>query len=129
MIRCFGDLIGEVMEAYIDDIVVKTKQVGGLVADHRMAFGRLKANNIKLKPQKCIINILGAMMLGFLVSERGIESNLKKITAIMRMGSITNLKGLLQVTGCLASLRHFISRLEERRLPIYMLLRKANHFK
>lgn len=38
------------------------------------------------------------MLLGFLVSERGIEFNLKKITAIMRMGSITNLKGLLRVT-------------------------------
>jgi hypothetical protein len=50
MIRCFGDLVGEVMEAYIDNIVVKTKQVGGLVADLGMAFGRLKANNIKLKP-------------------------------------------------------------------------------
>lgn len=98
MIRCFGDLVGEVMEAYIDNIVVKTKQVGGLVADLGMAFGRLKANNIKLKPQKCIFSILGAMLLGFLVSERGIEFNLKKITAIMRMGSITNLKGLLRVT-------------------------------
>jgi hypothetical protein len=41
------------------------------------------------------------MLLGFVVSERGIEANLEKISAIMDMGSIKNLKGVQCVTGCL----------------------------
>jgi hypothetical protein len=34
------------------------------------------------------------MLLGFVVSERGIESNPDKIPAIMDMGPIKNLKGV-----------------------------------
>jgi hypothetical protein len=40
------------------------------------------------------------MLLGFVVSERGIEANPEKISAIMDMGPIKNLKGVQRVTGC-----------------------------
>ena len=53
------------------------------------------------------------MLLGFIVSERGIEANPEKISAITRMGPIQNMKGVQRVTGCLAVLNHFISRLGE----------------
>ena len=53
------------------------------------------------------------MLLGFIVSERGIESNLEKITAITKMGPIQNIKGVQWITGCLAALTRFISRLNE----------------
>ena len=69
------------------------------------------------------------MLLGFIVSERGIEANLEKISAITRMGLIQNMKGVQRVTGCLAMLSHFILHLGERGLPLYRLLKKADHFK
>jgi len=53
------------------------------------------------------------MLLGFIISEHGIEANPKKISAIMRMGPIQNMKGVQRVTGCLTVLSHFISRLDE----------------
>jgi hypothetical protein len=53
------------------------------------------------------------MLLGFIVSEHGIEANLEKISAITRMGPIQNLKGVQRVTGCLAALSCLISRLGE----------------
>ena len=68
------------------------------------------------------------MLLGFIVSERGIEANPEKISAITRMGPIQNIKGVQRVTGCLAALSHFISCLSERGLPLYQLLKKADHF-
>jgi hypothetical protein len=49
------------------------------------------------------------MLLGFIVSERGIEANPEKISAIINMGLIRNLKGVQRVMGCLASLSRFIS--------------------
>ena len=67
-------------------------------------------------------------MLGFIVSERGIEANPEKISAIMRMGPIQNIKGVQQVVGCLAVLNRFISCLGERGLPLYRLLKKVDHF-
>ena len=53
------------------------------------------------------------MLLGFIVFERGIEANLEKISAIMRMDPIQNIKRVQRVTGCLAMLNRFISRLGE----------------
>ena len=53
------------------------------------------------------------MLLGFIVSERGIEANLEKISVITRMGPIRNIKGAQRVTRCLAAHRCFISRLGE----------------
>jgi hypothetical protein len=44
------------------------------------------------------------------------------------MGPIQNLEGVQRVTGCLAALSRFISRLGERGLPLYRLLRKMDRF-
>ena len=52
-------------------------------------------------------------MLGFIVFEHGIEANPEKISVIMRMGPIQNIKGVQRVTGCLAVLSHFILHLVE----------------
>jgi hypothetical protein len=68
------------------------------------------------------------MLLGFIVSERGIEANPEKIAAITNMGPIKDLKGVRRVMGCLAALSRFISRLGEKGLPLYRLLRKAERF-
>jgi hypothetical protein len=68
------------------------------------------------------------MLLGFIVSERGIEANPEKITAITSMGPIKDLKGVQRFMGCLAALSRFISRLGERGLPLYRLLRKTECF-
>jgi ribonuclease HI len=68
------------------------------------------------------------MLLGFIVSERGIEANPEKISAITNMGPIKDLKGIQRVMGCLAALSHFISCLCEKGLPLYRLLRKTKRF-
>lgn len=111
MIKCFGDLIEGIVEEYIDDIIVNSRQAEGLMTDLKEAFDRLKTNDIKLNPNKCVFAVLGGMLLGFLVSELGIETNFENFTAIMSMGLVHNLKGVQQVTECLASHSRFISRL------------------
>lgn len=47
--------------------------------------------------------------LSFIISERDIEANPKKIATIQNLGLITNLKGAQKLKGCLASLSKFIS--------------------
>ena len=66
--------------------------------------------------------------MGFIVSQRGIEPNHEKVEAIRRMGPIRDLKGVQRVMGCLAALSCFISRLGEKGLPLYRLLRKTERF-
>ena len=67
-------------------------------------------------------------MLGFIIFERGIKANPEKISAVMRMDPIQNIKGVQRVIGCLAVLSRFISCLGEWGLHLYRLLKKANHF-
>jgi len=128
MLQVFGDLIGKTVEAYIDDIVVKSRKASGLVADLDETFRCLRAKGIRLNPKKCVFGVPRGMLLGFIVSERGIEANPEKVSAIANMGPIRNLKGVQRVMGCLASLNRFISRLGEKGLPLYRLLRKSEHF-
>jgi hypothetical protein len=65
-----------------------------LVADLDQAFRCLRFKNIKFNPEKCVFRILRGMLLGFIVSEHGIEANPKKISAITNMGPIWDLKGV-----------------------------------
>jgi hypothetical protein len=67
-------------------------------------------------------------LLGYLISERGIEGNPKKIQAIINMQPPKTLRHVQQLTGRLAALSHFISKLGEKALPFYRLLRKTDNF-
>jgi hypothetical protein len=113
MIKCFGDLIGETIKAYVDDIIIKSKRADQLMVDLEKTFKKLRENGIKLNLEKCVFTVSRGMLLRFIVSEHGIEANLEKITTITQMGLIQNVKGVQRIMGCLAALSHFISRLGE----------------
>ena len=128
MLHVFGDHIGRNMEAYVDDIIVKSRKADDLVVDLRITFDCLRVKGVKLNPEKCVFGVPRGMLLGFIVSQRGIEPNPEKVSAITRMGPIRDLKGVQRVMGCLASLSRFISCLGEKGLPLYRLLRKSECF-
>jgi ribonuclease HI len=128
MNHVFGEHIGRTVEAYVDDIVVKTGKASDLLSDLETTFKCLKAKGVKLNLEKCVFGVPRGMLLGFIVSERGIEANPEKIVVITNMGPIKDLKGVQRVTGCLAALSRFISRLGERGLPLYRLLRNTERF-
>ena len=54
MLHVFGDHLGRSVEAYVDDIVVKSRKADDLVADLRIAFDCLRAKGVKLNPEKCM---------------------------------------------------------------------------
>jgi hypothetical protein len=51
MRRVFGELVGRIIEAYIDDIVVKSKKMGDLVPDLTKVFAKLRQHGVKLNPR------------------------------------------------------------------------------
>jgi hypothetical protein len=128
MQHVFGDQIGRTVKAYVDDIVIKTSKADDLVNDLRVTFDCLCANGVKLNPEKCVFGVPRGMLLGYIVSQRGIEPNPEKVAALKRMGPIRDLKGVQKVLGCLAALSRFISRLDEKGLPLYRLLKKHERF-
>jgi len=62
------------------------------------------------------------------ISHRGIEANPDKIEAIMKMEAPRSQKKVQRLTGCMAALSRFISRLGEKGLPFYKLLKKVDKF-
>ena len=84
---------------------------------------------MKLNPGKCVFGVPAGQLLDFLVSERGIKANPEKIAAIERMEWPTILRDIQKFAGCLASLSRFVSRLGEKALPLYNLMKKTDKFK
>jgi hypothetical protein len=108
--------------------MVKTKRGSTLVEDLTLVFDKLWATCTKLNPDKCVFCVSAGKLLGFLVSHQGIEANPGKIKAIEAMRPPTRIKDVQKLTGSLATLSRFISRLAERALPFFKLLRKSGPF-
>jgi hypothetical protein len=125
---CLDDQIGENVEAYVDDVVVKTKNPDALIEDLKQTFENLKRWRWKLNPNKCVFRVPSRQLLRFLVSHRGIEASAKQIRAITEMGPPRSGKDVQKLTGCMAALNRFISRLGKKGLPFFKLLRKTDKF-
>jgi hypothetical protein len=78
--------MGRIIEAYVNDVVVKSKKTGYLVPDLTEVFAKLRQHGVKVNPEKCVFGVPRGMLLGFVMSERGIEANPDKISTIMDMG-------------------------------------------
>jgi hypothetical protein len=64
MQHVFGDHIRRTIEAYVDDIVVRTRKADDLVNDLRIPLECLRSNGVKLNPEKCVFGLLRDMLLG-----------------------------------------------------------------
>jgi hypothetical protein len=78
----FEDHIGRTVEAYVDNIVVMTRKADDLVNDLRTACDCLRANGVKLNPEKCIFGVPHGMLLGYIISQWAIEPNPEKVVAL-----------------------------------------------
>jgi hypothetical protein len=105
---CFKRQLNKNVEAYVDDVVVKTRNFDTLIADLEETFASLQEYRWKLNPNKCVFGVPSEELLGFIISHRGIEANLEKISAITNMKAPTCIKDVQKLTGCMAALNRFI---------------------
>jgi hypothetical protein len=123
-----GDLVRDIVEVYVDDIIVKTRESNSLLENLAQVFDKLRATCTKLNPEKCVFGVSVGKLLDFLISHRGIEANPDKIRAIEAMRPPARLKDVQKLTGSLAALSRFISRLAEKALPFFKLMRGSGPF-
>jgi hypothetical protein len=85
MRMALGAQMGSNAEAYVADIIVKTREGRTLIKDLEETFAILRKVNMKLNPAKCAFGVPLGKLLGFLVSHHGIEVNPDKVQAIEEM--------------------------------------------
>jgi hypothetical protein len=66
-----GDLVRDIVEVYVDDIVVKTRESDSLLENLAQVFDKLRVTSTKLNLEKCVFGVSAGKLLGFLVSTGG----------------------------------------------------------
>jgi len=118
----FQNQIGRNVEVYVDDLLVKSIRANRHIEDLRETFRTLREYNMKLNPTKCAFGVSSGKFLGFMVSQRGIEANPKKVRAVLEMEAPRTTKQLQRLTGRIAALNRFISRSTDKCLPFFKIL-------
>jgi hypothetical protein len=128
MRKALGAQMGRNAEAYIDDIIIKTREGHTFIEDLEETFVNLRKLNIKLNPAKCAFGVPSGKLLGFLMSHRGIEANPDKVKVIEEMHPPRNLREMQCLAGCMAALGLFIARSGEKALPFFKLMKRTGKF-
>jgi ribonuclease HI len=107
---------------------IKTENSENFIEDLQLVFNNLRRYRWKLNPEKRVFEVPVGKLLGFIISHQGIEANPDKIRAIMRMELLRSHKKVQRLTGCMAALSRFVSRLGEKGTPFYKLLKNVDKF-
>jgi hypothetical protein len=117
------DQVGRNVLPYVDDIVMVSKKRENYIANLAETFMNMRKARLKLNLEKCVFGITKGKVLSYLVSTKGIEANPDKIKAIIQMQPPQSGKEVQKLTGRIASLNRFISKLAEHSLPYFTILR------
>ena len=100
--------------AYVDDIVVMSKNEGDHIADLKETFANLREAGLKLNSEKCVFGVNRGKMLGYIIGPKGIRANPDKMKAIISMVEPSTKKEIQKLTGRIVALNRFISKSAER---------------
>ena len=122
------EIADDLVEAYVDDVVIKSRQADSLIANLQRTFDKLNGFQWKLNPNKCVFGVPSGILLGHLVSRDGIRPNPEKVADILNLRPPRCVKDIQKLTGCLAALSRYISRMGEKGLPFFKLLKAKEKF-
>jgi hypothetical protein len=109
--------IGRNIQAYVDDLIVKSGERSNDISDSAETFANMRRAGLKLNLEKCVFGVTKGKILGCLISSKKIEVNPNKIKAIREMEE-PKTKDIQQLNGRVAALNRFISRSVELHLQI-----------
>jgi hypothetical protein len=109
-------------------MVFKTRNSDTLIADLEETSASLRDYHWKLNLNKCVFGVPSGKLLGFIISHHSIEANPEKISAISKMKAPTYIKDVQKLTRCMVALNRFISKLGERGLLFFKLLKHQKKF-
>lgn len=124
----FKRQLGRNMEVYVDDMLVKSKRAVSHIADLQETFQTIRRYGMKLNPNKCAFGVKTGKFLGYMVTERGVKVNPDQVRAIQNTKAPNNIREVQTLTGRVAALSRFLSRVAEKSYPFFKILRKSSRF-
>ena len=103
----FSDQIGQNLEAYVDDMVIKSTSEEDMIKDIQETFDRFRSVNIKLNPKKCSFGVKEGPFIGHFITKQGIRANPLKVKAVTDLETPKTLKDIENLNGKLAKLSRF----------------------
>jgi hypothetical protein len=97
----FHDLLGIVLDIYIDDVIVKSVSMNNHLADLRLSLERMRWYGLKMNPLKCAFSVLAGKFLRFIIHEHGTEIDPAKIESINKV----------QPPQCKSNMQKFLGKL------------------
>ena len=75
VMQMFESQIGRNVEVYINDMMIKSRQVKKHLADLKEVFSVLREHKLRLNASKCSFGVSLGKFLGYMITHRGIEVN------------------------------------------------------
>ncbi|PKI74514.1 hypothetical protein CRG98_005091 [Punica granatum] len=124
MVTLFHDMMHKEIEVYVNDMIAKFKEGEDHLVNLKRLFGRLRKYKLRLNPAKCTFGVKSGKLLGFIVSEKGIEVDPDKVKAIMELPPPSTVREVRSFLGRLNYIARFIANLTDKCQPLFRLLRK-----
>jgi hypothetical protein len=122
----FHDLLGTILEIYIDDVVIKSAGFHEHMANLKVSLERMRKYVLRMNPMKCESEVSAGQFLGSMVHEHGIQVDPKKVETINRIEEPACKRDMQKLLGKVIYLRRFITNLAGKIGP-FMPLLKLKH--
>ncbi|RDX67011.1 Retrovirus-related Pol polyprotein, partial [Mucuna pruriens] len=129
MTRIFSDLLQECMEVFMDDFTVYADSFDACLENLSKVLTRCIDTNLVLKFEKCHFMVIEGIVLGHLVSNKGIEVDKAKVDIIISLPNPTFVREVHSFLGRVGFYRRFIKNFNKIALPLSKLLQKDVEFK
>ncbi|GAU42817.1 hypothetical protein TSUD_288450 [Trifolium subterraneum] len=128
MNKVFHNEIGDMLEVYMDDMIVKSEEEIDHTAHLKRVFDQARKFNMRFNPEKCTFGVKAGKFLGFYLTKRGIEVNPDKCRAFFDYPTPKSKKSIQTLNGMLTSMARFVAKSAQHALPLFKLLRKETPF-
>ena len=103
----FQDFLRHFLEVFIDDFTIFSIQSGHL-RFLKKTFERCKETNLKLPLGKSFLGMMFGVLLGHIVSRKGLEVDMEKVRSIFILIPPTCVREIRGFLGCIGYYRQFI---------------------
>jgi hypothetical protein len=98
------------------------------LAHLKEVFKILRRDKLRLNTLKCVFGVSLGKFLGHIISYRGIEANPDQVSALLNLKEPKDAKQVQRLTGMIAALGRFISKLADKCHLFFRLLGKKRKF-